>query len=103
MAWIITEDKITEDAKDSAVGVGQGDLAGKTYEFRLYDDDGELYYVGKVDQIGVDDDTDEGGLYNAWLWGMSDSGTTELRMSAEAARTAGFRSTPGADQTSIYA
>lgn len=67
--WIITEDLIGDslgDDYDSDKGVmGPSDIpahleaalkAGKGRTFRMYDDDGELYYKGK----GVWDDEDEG-------------------------------------------
>ncbi len=56
--WIITKDHLTEESDDSEVGViGPRDIpesleaqlkAGKGHTFRMYDDDGELYYTGKA-------------------------------------------------------
>lgn len=43
------------------------------YEFRLYDDDGELYYTGFAADTGE-------GILNAFDWGMYYAGSTDLRM-----------------------
>ena len=52
----------------------QGEKPG--YEFRLYDDDGELYYIGRVyDSTG---EYDEELLYEIFKWGAYDSGTARL-------------------------
>lgn len=57
-AWIITKDHLAEGVEDSDVGV-QGPRAaspealarvsdGEGRLFRMYDDDGELYYTGRL-------------------------------------------------------
>lgn len=83
-AWKITEDKISDGDLPTRVGWGQGTLSPDdvTYEFKLYDDDGEHYYSGvcNAESYGYADDGRDGSLYNAWRWAETDAGATDLRM-----------------------
>jgi hypothetical protein len=48
MAWIITRDCINEN-NNNEVGTGQGTVSAKGYtRFRLYDDDNNLYFEGRM-------------------------------------------------------
>jgi hypothetical protein len=82
MAWVIDRDYLWREGDDlpKRVGVGQGDLTGETYRFRLRDEDGEIHYGGRCDAAAADDDEAEGGLYQAYRWGMADTGATELEL-----------------------
>lgn len=88
MTWIVTHDHLDDgsDGIPSRVGVGQWDgdtpppLDSLPLRCKLYDDDGELYYTIAYDQSADDNDEDWGGLYQAYQWGMSDAGTTDLRV-----------------------
>ena len=60
-------------AKPRRFGRGHGQ-PGAGIPFRLYDDDGNLYYQG----ISYDDGTEE-QAFAPLDWGLSDSGCTELR------------------------
>ena len=83
MAFVITEDKI-EDGR--LVGRVFGKLLhGPTTEemlknhpdrvhFRLYDDDGELYYAGFY--VGPDDDR----MFEPLDWAMDFAGCTEMKV-----------------------
>lgn len=44
-------------------------------EFRLFDDDGELYYVGVCDDL---DNQDQSGAFEPLDWAMGDSGCTRM-------------------------
>lgn len=82
MAWMITKDHECGPGEESAAGtcsVGPP-LTGKTHSFRLYDDDGILYYTGLVDDAGIDDDDTDAGLYTAYKWGEWYAGATDLRL-----------------------
>ena len=84
-AWIITEDSLYESLKsdetDNSVptftneagtsgphnapvtllnGLGDpmSDIYRASYEFRMYDDDGELYYIGRLASIDAEPDND---------------------------------------------
>lgn len=93
-AWIITKDLIAdEDAPEgtnlNAVGLAGPSTApdhlldalsaGQGKEFKMYDDDGELYYVGK----GIADEGDEG--FEAFCYaplgdfGMPNAGCTLIK------------------------
>lgn len=69
MAWIITEDKTAqagtkEGTNENAVGVSgpsnskfNWDIARKNFpvhEFRMADDDGEIYYHGKATRVSFE-------------------------------------------------
>ena len=78
--WIITEDLNPEPGakpgtNGNAVGVmghetKAEDLPNLKYDFRMYDDDGELYYKGKASHP-IFDPLDDFGMPNA--------GATEIR------------------------
>ena len=83
--WKITEDKLFDPKWDEkpATGTADGSEDGLTIPFRLYDDDGELYYVGLCNEesyLAGDDHPDEGTLYKAWKWGEWFAGCTDLRL-----------------------
>lgn len=90
--FTITKDLICDGLDDSAVGtvveemplygierlIGEdatipGD--GKTVAFRLYDDDGELYYEGTMT-----DDEDAANQSAALRWGESFAGCTTVKV-----------------------
>jgi hypothetical protein len=77
-AWTITEDKLTNgtDGICSRVGTSQGTFSnGETrYEFRLLDDDQEVYYVGQCNEAAYWAEDGEGALIQAWKWGEYDAG-----------------------------
>lgn len=73
-AWIIDTDHLAEDGEDGDAGViGPRDAAGESkselersyghrHQFRMYDDDGELYYTGTLFWSG-DAEPDEEVVY----------------------------------------
>src|SRR5262245_28776031 len=84
--WEITEDKISEGEFPSRVGTADGAvLDTDTYEFRLYDDDGILYYVGRANPPAywAGEDMEDGSLIKAWKWGEYDAGAIDLRIRLE--------------------
>ena len=62
--WIITHDYTeVENESENAVGIASCDYEDATlnllkYSFRLYDDDGELYYEGLSDDADSDNVSD---------------------------------------------
>ena len=75
MRWIITKDHITDcDILPSCAGKGNFVLATPPlpYRFRLYDDDGELYYEGRSDDRNSD------AAFAPLDWAMADSGCTRI-------------------------
>jgi len=85
-AWIITDDKLNAEeqyAEYRRAGYGEGTLVNgePTFVFKLYDDDGELYFVGKCNADAYyADENDKGALYRAWQFGMADAGAVDLRL-----------------------
>lgn len=71
MNWVILEDKISEAGERSRVGFGnhpQERAKELAYRFRLSDDDGIVYYVGRCDELEFD----------ALDWAMADAGCTGM-------------------------
>lgn len=88
MYWEITKDLVTEpeDGLPSRVGRSAGmkqTHTAKLFEFRMYDSNGELYYIGRCDQEAFHDDESEGGLYSALQFAEWDAGATDLRLKLE--------------------
>ncbi|UUZ75480.1 hypothetical protein LP414_27580 [Polaromonas sp. P1(28)-13] len=50
-------------------------IAGMTDEFRLFDDDGELYYEGLCKDL---DDQDEDNAFQPLDWARNDAGCTRM-------------------------
>lgn len=77
MQWAITRDHVCTRAADdpSAVGVGnfKGDRHALPFAFRLYDDDGHLYYEGRSD------DRDSEAAFEPLDWAERYAGCTEIR------------------------
>lgn len=87
-AWIITEDKIDDgnslgicgpgDAPDDLWVTDDDDMVvgvvGKTWTFRLYDDDGIHYFTGKLVTKEIDPEADESGPNGALMAPLSDYG-----------------------------
>jgi hypothetical protein len=69
---------------DSAGDWRKGDVVS----FRLYDDDGELYYTGEIDREAHDNAEDGavGSLYEALQWGAYYAGCTDLRTRSESGK-----------------
>lgn len=84
MKWEITADEIAERPKDSDVGVRSPDgtaFNGPTFDFRIRDDDGEVYYLGKYDREAYDAiDDGPGSLYHALRWAQWNAGATDLQI-----------------------
>lgn len=91
-AWVITEDHLFDgdtidrnEAGTSGPSDAPADLlarlaAGEGREFRIHDDDGELYYAGRIitrDEPGCQEDF--GPLDD---WGTPNAGATEIRYRA---------------------
>ena len=70
--WIITADHLSEWEADKKQIEAEKTKHNLTREFRLYDDDGELYYSGWYS----DDIEDE---FYILQWAMYDSGCTEMQ------------------------
>lgn len=84
MFWIITKDHITEKGEDGfgeLVSSGTATTKPKI-TFKIYDDDGELYYTGECDHDAflTDDDGLPGALYQALRWATHNAGATDLRL-----------------------
>lgn len=78
--WVITKDCITtkediEQGSKCCVGIGNytGDPKDLPYKFRLYDDDGNLYYEGRSN----DRSTEE--AFEPLNWAEADSGCTFIQ------------------------
>jgi hypothetical protein len=91
VAWIITRDHLEEQGSEyNRTGHRYGSTRGQSdpwtderdkdnaLAFRLYDDDGELYYEGLV----TDDEFCEGQLA-CRDWGMYDAGCTRIEVKRE--------------------
>ena len=74
MRWVITDDCVDGG---QAVGVGNfphdGALDELPYRFRLLDDDGEVYYVGRSD------DQDSEAAFAPLDWATGYAGCTETQ------------------------
>lgn len=99
MHWIITEDHINKDTADDPSKVGkmranrhwmecyraapaeakppmiEGFKQVMTEEFRLYDDDGNLYYVGLCKDL---DDQEADSAFQPLDWAMNDVGAVRM-------------------------
>lgn len=97
MFWKITKDHLGDEPQ--AVGKGNGTPTemkkSELITFKLYDDDGELYYSGVCDAEAYDDDDDPAGLYGALQWGAWNAGCTDLRLKLEDVQ----RLAPGSAET----
>lgn len=88
MSWIITEDHL-DLGPDFPSRVGVESLhppelnGGAPIRFKLYDDDGELYYSGICDPAALDEDESADSLYACLQWAMGDAGATDLRISGK--------------------
>lgn len=93
MAWIIVRDHLYESdphlyqrreigtQQEQPVPTGPAALQRVLeHTFKLYDDDGILYYTGRCDEWAIDNDLAYGGLYQAYKWGESNAGTTDLKL-----------------------
>ena len=77
--WMITKDYIS--ISSPAEGVGMYDIAKSSsqnveempYKFKLYDDDGELYFEG------ISSDRESEDAFDPLDWAQADSGCTEIR------------------------
>lgn len=82
--WKITKDRLFDPKWDtpSRVGTADGGEEDLTWPFRLYDDDGTLYYEGFCNEAAYEagDEMGDGTLYKAWKWGEYDAGCTDLRL-----------------------
>ena len=68
MSWYINKDHVDGDyAVDAWNGSGNLDYVKQrcTHKFRMYDDDGELYYEGCSDDDSSFDPLDDFGMPNA--------------------------------------
>lgn len=83
MEWIIVTDHLEEhpeDAKwfitaDMPPGFTKATVDALPYEFRLLDDDGELYFSGKCGDL---DNADQDHAFAPLDWAMNDSGCTRM-------------------------
>lgn len=100
-AWLITRDLLFEQFGDrSEVGVMGPHNAtpeqiarlngGEGREFLIYDDDGELYYEGRIVGVPDDDSIYTGSLNDSadfgplWDFGTPNAGATEIHYKNEA-------------------
>lgn len=81
MRWIITQDHIEtnsvgvgEDENGNRVRTSPNEGDGLTYDFKLYDDDGELYYEGLSGDIMEDEER----AFAPLEWGMQMAGCTTM-------------------------
>lgn len=52
--------------------------------FKMLDDDGEVYYSGRMDRDTFDmDEDDAGSAYNLLEWGTADAGCTDILFRAD--------------------
>jgi hypothetical protein len=81
MAWVITKDHISEPDCKSAVGVrSRKEIAPDepTVPFKLYDDDGELYYEGLITTKALNGN-ESLAFAPLWNFGMPNAGCTTMR------------------------
>lgn len=85
--WIITEDH-TEEGNGDAGTIGPRDIdtrielelhRGHGRAFRMYDDDGELYYSGRIIGHGTYPDLGEEAFRPLDDFGTPNAGATEIR------------------------
>jgi hypothetical protein len=88
-AWIITKDHLfdgdttdrdeagTTGPRDAPAGLLARLAAGEGREFRIYDDDEELYYAGRILTAGEPGSEDDFGPLDDW--GTPNAGATEIR------------------------
>lgn len=74
MKWVILEDKLSKEDDKIRSRVGFGNFPKErakelSYRFRLLDDDGNVYYLGRCNALEFD----------ALDWAMADSGCTEFQ------------------------
>lgn len=88
--WIITKDKIFDPNIDKMSNVGRASMdfnkkAFKEYkhiQFRLYDDDDNLYYCGLMDELQYNR-ADDGGPRSPFApldWAMHNAGCTKMKV-----------------------
>jgi hypothetical protein len=86
--WIITRDLLFEDTPNtgntkSRAGVHSADYdearfaRADTLEIRLLDDDGEVYYEGRITRRRLEGAEDR--AFEVLDWAMADAGCTELQ------------------------
>jgi hypothetical protein len=91
-AWVIDVDHLADEgaepgslAGNAATVTGPGDApagllaklaAGEGHKFRLYDDDGELYYSGR---LAGDRESEDAGFGSLDDFGMPNAGATEIK------------------------
>ena len=80
--WIITKDYISSAGETTAVGTRSRDLKDGeedkcTIPFKLYDDDGELYYEGLMSPGAADSMKIFSPLHG---WAMGYAGCTEIHV-----------------------
>jgi hypothetical protein len=78
--WTITKDHIATGADKPRVGFGSykgADAAADLpIRFKLYDDDGELYYEGRMATLDCDGDA----AFAPLDWATADAGCTEMQV-----------------------
>lgn len=76
--WVITQDVISE-GESTAVGRGnhKGPMVALPFEFRLKDDDDNVYYYGRANEC----DSEE--AFEPLDWAMNDSGCTSIEYKLE--------------------
>jgi hypothetical protein len=79
MRWMILKDHISRPGERTRIGVSGGmvnpsveEAKKLPYEFRLYDDDGNLYYEGRSD------DRDSEDAFHPLDYGESDAGCVRI-------------------------
>lgn len=82
MRWIITKDHLTPLTPPNwfvsatmPPGFTQETVAALPYEFRLYDDDGELYFSGHCGDL---DQADQDHAFAPLDWAANDAGCTRM-------------------------
>jgi hypothetical protein len=85
--WTITKDHVSDREERSRVGFGtykgSNAKADLPIRFRLLDDDGEVYYVGRMSTLDCEGDE----AFRPLDWAMADSGCTEMQVKAPGSDT----------------
>jgi hypothetical protein len=90
--WVITQDHIADTSEPEGSNCNAKGIAGpRTYEgpmdttalpipFKLYDDDGELYYTGRMNEAAMDEFGESDPLH---CFGLPNAGAVTLKYREE--------------------
>lgn len=78
MGWAIDKDFIGGTRSEVGTGYGKAPTSDDSVRFHLFDDDGELYYAGRITREWIYGD-DETKAFAPLDWAERNAGCTEMR------------------------